>query len=83
MPPWKNPYLLLACAISFGLHFLILYIPFLANIFSIVPLSVNEWMFVLLLSLPVILIDEVLKYIGRHFINTQMGCEVSVVKKKQ
>ncbi len=83
MPPWKNPYLLVACAVSFGLHFLILYIPFLADIFSIVPLSVNEWLFVLLLSLPVILIDEVLKFIGRHFINTQTGSQVTVVKKTQ
>ncbi|KAL3130923.1 Calcium-transporting ATPase, endoplasmic reticulum-type [Trebouxia sp. C0009 RCD-2024] len=83
MPPWKNPYLLLACAVSFGLHFLILYVPFLADIFSIVPLSFNEWLFVLLLSLPVILLDEVLKFIGRHFINTQTGSQVMVVKKTQ
>ncbi|DBA90070.1 TPA: hypothetical protein ACH3X2_004332 [Trebouxia sp. C0005] len=83
MPPWKNPYLLVACAVSFGLHFLILYVPFLADIFSIVPLSVNEWLFVLLLSLPVILLDEVLKFIGRHFINTQTGSQVTVVKKTQ
>ena len=83
MPPWRNPYLLLACAVSFGLHFLILYVPFLANIFSIVPLSFNEWLFVLLLSLPVILLDEVLKFIGRHFVNTQTGSQVTVVKKIQ
>ena len=83
MPPWRNPYLLLACAVSFGLHFLILYVPVLANIFSIVPLSLNEWLFVLLLSLPVILLDEVLKFIGRHFVNTQTGSQVTVVKKMQ
>ncbi|KAJ7514338.1 hypothetical protein O6H91_23G039900 [Diphasiastrum complanatum] len=66
MPPWVNPWLLLAMSISFGLHFLILYIPFLANIFGIVPLSLNEWLLVLVVSLPVILIDEVLKFIGRR-----------------
>ncbi|XP_050230437.1 calcium-transporting ATPase 1, endoplasmic reticulum-type-like [Mercurialis annua] len=65
MPPWVNPWLLLAMFISFGLHFLILYVPFLAQIFGIVPLSVNEWLLVLAVALPVILIDEVLKFVGR------------------
>ncbi|KAG6417953.1 hypothetical protein SASPL_120150 [Salvia splendens] len=65
MPPWVNPWLLIAMSISFGLHFLILYVPFLAQIFGIVPLSVNEWLLVLAVALPVILIDEVLKFVGR------------------
>jgi Ca2+-transporting ATPase len=66
MPPWVNPWLVLAVSTSFALHFLVLYIPFLANIFGIVPLSLNEWLLVLVVSLPVILIDEILKYIGRR-----------------
>ncbi|KAL2470427.1 Calcium-transporting ATPase 4 [Abeliophyllum distichum] len=65
MPPWVNPWLLLAMSISFGLHFLILYVPFLAQIFGIVPLSLNEWLLVMAVSFPVILIDEVLKFVGR------------------
>lgn len=65
MPPWVNPWLLLAMSVSFGLHFLILYVPILAQVFGIVPLSFNEWLLVLAVSLPVILIDEVLKFIGR------------------
>ncbi|KAL6566637.1 Calcium-transporting ATPase 4, endoplasmic reticulum-type [Orobanche minor] len=65
MPPWVNPWLLLAMSVSFALHFLILYVPFLAQIFGIVPLSLNEWLLVLAVALPVILIDEVLKFVGR------------------
>ncbi|KAM6578734.1 hypothetical protein CsatB_030571 [Cannabis sativa] len=65
MPPWVNPWLLLAMSVSFGLHFLILYVPFLAQVFGIVPLSLNEWLLVLMVALPVILIDEILKFIGR------------------
>lgn len=65
MPPWVNPWLLLAMSVSFGLHFLILYVPFLAQVFGIVPLSLNEWLLVLAVALPVILIDEVLKFVGR------------------
>ncbi|KAH7296156.1 hypothetical protein KP509_26G011600 [Ceratopteris richardii] len=66
MPPWVNPYLLAAMSISFGLHFVILYVPFFAKIFGIVPLSLNEWLLVLIVSLPVILIDEFFKFIGRQ-----------------
>ena len=65
VPPWVNPYLIAAMAVSFGLHFLILYVPSLAEIFGITPLSWEEWQLVLLFSLPVILIDEVLKFFGR------------------
>ncbi|KAI6685713.1 hypothetical protein NL676_031626 [Syzygium grande] len=65
MPPWVNPWLLLAMSVSFGLHFLILYVPVLAQVFGIVPLSLNEWLLVLAVTLPVILIDEVLKFVGR------------------
>ena len=57
--------MLLAMAVSFGMHFVILYIPQLASIFSICPLSVEDWLIVFYFSVPVILIDEVLKMVGR------------------
>lgn len=66
MPPWVNPWLLLAMAVSFGLHFLILYVPFFASVFGIVPLSLNEWLLVLVVAFPVIIIDEVLKLVRRR-----------------
>lgn len=72
MPPWRNPWLLVAMSISFALHSLILYVPFLADIFGIVPLSLNEWLLVILLSAPVILIDEVLKFVGRRRRRTKL-----------
>ncbi|KAI3681887.1 hypothetical protein L6452_36692 [Arctium lappa] len=65
MPPWKNPFLLVAMAVSFSLHCLILYVPFLAQVFGVVPLGLNEWIFVVLVSAPVILIDELLKIVTR------------------
>ncbi|KAI8104565.1 hypothetical protein M9434_003120 [Picochlorum sp. BPE23] len=71
VPVWSNPWLLMAMAVSFGLHFLILYVPTFATTFSIVPLSINEWLLVLLFALPVVILDEILKFIGRNFINKQ------------
>ena len=65
MPPWRNPLLLLAMSVSLGLHCLILYAPFLADVFGVVPLALNEWFMVILISAPVILIDEVLKLLIR------------------
>ncbi len=32
LPPWSNPWLLLATCISLGLHCVILYVPFLAQV---------------------------------------------------
>ncbi|PHT77513.1 Calcium-transporting ATPase 2, endoplasmic reticulum-type [Capsicum annuum] len=72
MPPWRNPWLLISMSASFGLHSLILYVPSLADIFGIVPLSLNEWLLVILLSAPVILIDEVLKFVGRRRRRTKL-----------
>ena len=44
---------------------LILYIPPLATVFSVAPLTWREWKLVLMFSFPVIVIDEVLKLVGR------------------
>merc|ERR1712032_132284 len=66
IPPWVNPWLLLAMLSSFLLHFLILYVPALATIFSISPHDAVDWILVLLFSFPVIILDEVLKYFGRR-----------------
>jgi Ca2+-transporting ATPase len=63
--PWANPWLLLSMVVSFGMHFVILYVPWLCNIFSLEPLTWNDWMLVLAFSFPVIVIDEVLKFWGR------------------
>jgi len=67
MPPWCNIWLLLAMALSFSLHFLILYVDMLNVVFNITPLSLEQWVTVMKFSLPVILIDEVLKMVARNY----------------
>ncbi|XP_076867889.1 sarcoplasmic/endoplasmic reticulum calcium ATPase 1 isoform X2 [Brachyhypopomus gauderio] len=66
MPPWVNIWLLGAIILSLSLHFLILYVEPLPLIFQVTPLRWSQWMVVLKISIPVILLDEALKYISRH-----------------
>ncbi|KID87054.1 ATPase, P-type, calcium-transporting [Metarhizium guizhouense ARSEF 977] len=67
LPLWKNMMLVYAIALSMALHFALLYIPFLQSLFAIVPLNMTEWKAVVVISAPVILLDEVLKLIERNF----------------
>lgn len=72
MPPWSNPYLLIAIVFSIAMHFVILYVDVLAQIFRVKPLDWNEWKLVMYFSVPVILIDEVLKFFGRMILAKEM-----------
>ena len=65
MPPWRNPWLILAIFSSVGAHCLILYVPIFNVIFGILPLGQTEWIMVMTWSAPVLLIDEILKFITR------------------
>lgn len=67
LPLWKNMILVYAIALSMALHFGLLYTPILQNVFGIVPLGWGEWKIVLWWSAPIILIDEVLKFMERAF----------------
>jgi len=60
-----NPWLLAAISASIALHVMIVYVPFMNVIFGIAPLNMYEWGLVFGFSAPVILIDEILKIIGR------------------
>merc|ERR1711964_111728 len=64
-PPWKNMWLIGAILLSFGQHFAILYTP-LAGIFDVRPMTWDEWIHVIGISFPVIVLDEVLKFVARR-----------------
>ncbi|XP_046964818.1 calcium-transporting ATPase sarcoplasmic/endoplasmic reticulum type isoform X2 [Vanessa cardui] len=65
MPPWSNMWLVGSMALSFTLHFVILYVEVLSAVFQVTPLSVDEWVTVMKFSIPVVLLDEVLKFVAR------------------
>ncbi|KAA6415685.1 MAG: calcium-translocating P-type SERCA-type [Lasallia pustulata] len=65
LPLWENMMLVYAITLSMALHFALLYTPFLQGLFSIIALNWNEWQAVLLISIPVIFIDEILKFFER------------------
>ncbi|KAL0224028.1 hypothetical protein P9112_003418 [Eukaryota sp. TZLM1-RC] len=61
----KNYYVFLAIIVSMSFHIALLYISPIAKIFSVAPLTWDDWKIVIVLSLPVILIDEVAKFLIR------------------
>jgi Ca2+-transporting ATPase len=65
MPPWRNPWLILMAGLSIGIHMVVLYTPVVNKIFAVCPLSSHDWKMVMSFSMPVLLIDEMLKFVGR------------------
>ncbi|KAJ3311073.1 hypothetical protein HDV04_004387 [Boothiomyces sp. JEL0838] len=70
-PLWNNMFLVFAIILSMVLHLVILYVPFFTNLFAITPLNSEEWIAVLLISVPVIFVDEILKWVSRNFVVKQ------------
>ena len=64
--PGSNKILLSALVSSFCFHLLILYFKPLAAVFHIAPLSLYEWLVVLTVSFPILLIDEFIKCCERN-----------------
>jgi len=63
--PLVNPFLIAATLLSTAMHMMIVYVPFFNDVFSIHAMTAYEWGLVMAFSLPVLLVDEVLKFYGR------------------
>uniref|UniRef100_A0A0K0E519 Calcium-transporting ATPase n=1 Tax=Strongyloides stercoralis TaxID=6248 RepID=A0A0K0E519_STRER len=83
MPPWTNIWLCGAIFLSMSLHFVILYVPIMNTIFQVIPLSFTEWMAVLKISFPVILLDELLKFIARNYVDVDLVSRHAEKDKKR
>ncbi|MFA5141632.1 MAG: calcium-translocating P-type ATPase, SERCA-type [Candidatus Woesearchaeota archaeon] len=63
---FENPYLILAIAMSLILQAVIMYTPFFASIFKVVPLALADWGLIALMSSSVLLFGETIKLIKRR-----------------
>ncbi|KAM7224469.1 calcium-transporting ATPase [Rhypophila decipiens] len=85
LPLWDNMMLVYAISLSMALHFMLLYTPILQTLFSILPLNWAEWKAVLIISAPVVIIDEILKLVERAFFiqNTSSSSSSASAKAKK
>ncbi len=63
----SNRWLILATGFVLLLQFLVVYVPFLRFIFQTVPLTGYDWLLIFAISFPIVLIEELRKYIVRFF----------------
>jgi len=67
LPPWNNVWLIGAVCLSFAQHILVLSWPAAEVVFHVKKMSKREWKYVLGLSFPIIIIDEIMKVFTRIF----------------
>lgn len=63
---FRNMYLVLAIVSSMLLHMAIMHVEVLQEVFDITSLNWEEWKMVLIISCPILLLDEGLKWLGRQ-----------------
>ena len=59
--PFSNRMLVWGTLLSFALTLIVVYIPFLSDIFGTLPLSLNDWVIILPFSLLPLILGEVVK----------------------
>ena len=57
----SNKYLFGAVLIGFALQLLVVYVPFMTDAFKLQAIGINEWLWVLALSVMPLLVNEVVK----------------------
>eukprot|EP00286_Rhodomonas_abbreviata_P025566 CAMPEP_0181303462 /NCGR_PEP_ID=MMETSP1101-20121128/8572_1 /TAXON_ID=46948 /ORGANISM="Rhodomonas abbreviata, Strain Caron Lab Isolate" /LENGTH=1146 /DNA_ID=CAMNT_0023409039 /DNA_START=38 /DNA_END=3478 /DNA_ORIENTATION=- len=67
LPPWKNMWLMAAVCLSFAQHLLVLSWPAAEIVFHVKKMTLKEWKYVVALSFPIIILDEAMKGVSRHF----------------
>lgn len=62
---FSNPYLIIATVLVTGLQILAIYNPLFQKFLKTAPLSLEEWLIILAVALPLLLIEEIRKFIIR------------------
>lgn len=61
-----NKWLILATTFVLFLQFVLVYAPFMQYVFKTVPLTLNQWLLILAISAPIVVLDEIRKAIVRY-----------------
>ncbi|MCX5922387.1 MAG: HAD-IC family P-type ATPase [Candidatus Dependentiae bacterium] len=64
---FSNRWLLLSTSFVLCLQFLLIYAPFMHAIFKTVPLSLDDWRIVIMVSSSIVVLEEVRKFVARFF----------------
>ena len=67
MAPWANKWLLAGVTLPVLLHVGVLYCKPLAAIFQLAPLTKQDWYTVAAFALPLVALEEVLKFGARYY----------------
>ena len=65
---FTNKWLIITSVFVLILQFLLLYTPWMQHIFKTVPLSAEQWHVIVLLTFPIIMLDEVRKWVVRRWV---------------
>jgi len=66
IPIRRNTVLVFGVILAQGIHILSMYIPFMQNILHLKPVTLNEYLFVLTLAIPMIIVLEIVKFIRKR-----------------
>ena len=80
LPPWKNPWLIVGVLVPFALHLMVLYTPTFSYIFGLNSLSFDEWKIILSFALPIVILEEILKSVGRSLKSSQSNTSITSIQ---
>ncbi len=82
---FSNRWLIVATVFVLSLQFALVYMPFMQFIFKTVPLSARDWAFIMVTSAPIVIMEEIRKWIvrvwERRHAKTSDGAEKSLILK--
>ena len=70
---FSNKRVLLGVAVELALICALSYVPFLQGIFNTAPLALTDWLLLIVLPFPILLLEELRKYFSRKAINRKGG----------
>ena len=70
---FSNKRVLLGIAVELVLICALSYVPFLQGIFNTAPLALTDWLLLIVLPFPILLLEELRKYFSRKAINRKGG----------